>query len=255
MPSSIAGYVKFIRGSKAAFEKLTVKDNDTLYFIYDSEDQTKGLLYLGNKLIGGAGGDVTVPTDINDLANVLVENVADKQILVYDAAQNKWINKTPDEVQVAVMSGASAESAGVSGLVPAPAAGDQDKFLRGDGTWSEVTTLTEEQLNNLSKIPQLDTKVGDLETNLSNLSTRFETLVKDAPEAFDTLVEISNWIAEDKAGSAALVTKVGDLETAMTNMQAVVGDITQFARYQEGDTVVNILNDIDSRLKWTELAE
>ena len=35
----------------------------------------------------------------------------------------------------AVMTGASSGSAGAKGLVPAPAAGDQDKVLHGDGTW------------------------------------------------------------------------------------------------------------------------
>ena len=41
-----------------------------------------------------------------------------------------------------VMSGASAGSAGTSGLVPAPAAGDQNKALKGDGTWGEVASGT-----------------------------------------------------------------------------------------------------------------
>jgi hypothetical protein len=35
------------------------------------------------------------------------------------------------------MQGASAQSAGIKGLVPAPAAGDDEKFLRGDGTWQQ----------------------------------------------------------------------------------------------------------------------
>ena len=34
------------------------------------------------------------------------------------------------------MTGATSSAAGTSGLVPAPAAGDIDKFLKGDGTWS-----------------------------------------------------------------------------------------------------------------------
>lgn len=38
------------------------------------------------------------------------------------------------------MAGATSSSAGQSGLVPAPAAGDQSKFLGGDGTWKEVET-------------------------------------------------------------------------------------------------------------------
>lgn len=33
------------------------------------------------------------------------------------------------------MSAATADAAGSAGLVPAPAAGAQGKFLRGDGTW------------------------------------------------------------------------------------------------------------------------
>lgn len=38
--------------------------------------------------------------------------------------------------------GASAGDAGASGLVPAPAAGDQAKFLQGDGTWANPPTAT-----------------------------------------------------------------------------------------------------------------
>ena len=34
------------------------------------------------------------------------------------------------------MTGATAQGAGASGLVPAPTAGDQAKFLKGDGTWA-----------------------------------------------------------------------------------------------------------------------
>ena len=38
------------------------------------------------------------------------------------------------------MTGADSNTAGTAGLVPAPAAGDNEKFLRGDGTW--VRSLT-----------------------------------------------------------------------------------------------------------------
>ena len=34
------------------------------------------------------------------------------------------------------MTGAGASTAGAKGMVPAPAAGDNTKFLRGDGTWA-----------------------------------------------------------------------------------------------------------------------
>jgi hypothetical protein len=38
------------------------------------------------------------------------------------------------------MSGASSSAAGATGLVPAPAAGDQGKFLKGNGTWATAYT-------------------------------------------------------------------------------------------------------------------
>lgn len=38
------------------------------------------------------------------------------------------------------MTGATASTAGTHGLVPAPAAGDDTKFLGGDGTWKDVPT-------------------------------------------------------------------------------------------------------------------
>ena len=46
-----------------------------------------------------------------------------------------WVNNT-----YVNMKGASASTAGSAGLVPAPAAGAQSKFLRGDGTWQAVLT-------------------------------------------------------------------------------------------------------------------
>lgn len=43
-------------------------------------------------------------------------------------------------VSVSSMTGATSSAAGTSGLVPAPAAGDEAKFLRGDGTWVGSTS-------------------------------------------------------------------------------------------------------------------
>lgn len=40
------------------------------------------------------------------------------------------------------MTGASDTAAGKTGLVPAPAAGKQDAYLRGDGTWQELEEAT-----------------------------------------------------------------------------------------------------------------
>lgn len=244
MPNALPGYVRFLRGTKAAFDKIEIKDIDTLYFIYDSEDQAKGSLYLGNKLIGGGNGSTATVTDINDLANVLISNVQDKQILTYDASTKKWVNKTPEEIQIEVMTGATADTVGTSGLVPAPAAGEQDKYLRGDGMWA--APLSDEQLTTLGKVDGLETRVGSIET-------KYDNLIKDAPAALDTLKEIADWITKDETGTQALIQRVTNIETKVTGLQDTVGDITKFTRYAEGDTIVSILNDLDGRMKWSDM--
>lgn len=59
-----------------------------------------------------------------------VQNVEDAPRTVNGVAPDKNGN-----VVVSNMSAATASAAGKAGLVPAPAAGAQGKFLRGDGTW------------------------------------------------------------------------------------------------------------------------
>lgn len=61
------------------------------------------------------------------------------------------------------MTGATSGTAGAAGLVPAPAAGDESKFLQGDGTWATVSggggaTLSMQDWNDLFavNIPTVD---------------------------------------------------------------------------------------------------
>ena len=42
-------------------------------------------------------------------------------------------------VAIPTMTGASSSTNGSEGLVPAPSAGDQDKYLKADGTWEAIT--------------------------------------------------------------------------------------------------------------------
>ena len=49
----MANYVKFYRGTPAAFDALVTKNTDTLYFITE-KDKNTGKLYLGNVLIASS---------------------------------------------------------------------------------------------------------------------------------------------------------------------------------------------------------
>jgi len=135
--ANLPHYVKFFRGTKAAWETILRPNEDTLYFIYSDDDATKGKLYLGSKNIGSVGEDTT----IDELANIDIGGVplGTGQILVYDAETGKWKNSSIADafnISIGPMSGATSRQAGTTGLVPAPQAGDQNKFLKGDGTWA-----------------------------------------------------------------------------------------------------------------------
>lgn len=55
---------------------------------------------------------------------------------------NRTFTRSVTNVYSSAFTGATASADGVQGLVPGPLAGDQDKYLKGDGTWGEVATVT-----------------------------------------------------------------------------------------------------------------
>ena len=142
-------YVKFIRSSAAAWANLLLTpakiDDDTLYFIYEASDTTKGKLYLGQRLISGVEEGDSSSVNISDIGGIYIddETLGNKQILVYNEANDQWENTPLSDIigeAVSVMTGATAAADGVAGLVPQPKADQQMNFLRGDGTWASINT-------------------------------------------------------------------------------------------------------------------
>lgn len=76
------------------------------------------------------------------LTDVTLTSLADDDILQYDSNSSKWVNVSGSGLQPGDMTGATAGAAGTHGLVPAPAAGDQNKVLNGDGTWKDLPAMT-----------------------------------------------------------------------------------------------------------------
>lgn len=67
-----------------------------------------------------------------------------------------WEKLIPD---VAVMTGASSSAAGAAGLVPAPAQGDQNKYLLGNGTWQAIATTQQAEAGTDDLAPMTALKV------------------------------------------------------------------------------------------------
>ena len=71
-------------------------------------------------------------------------------------SQNEQGVITPSKATVSTMGAATSSSAGTAGLVPAPAAGDQDKFLRGNAAWNTVSDMI-----NLLSVGNTELKADD----------------------------------------------------------------------------------------------
>lgn len=103
------------------------------YLAYVDEDVTNAVALGSNSCAYDSDtvsvGDETAQTPLYRR----IVNVADA------TAAHDAVTKGQLDSATAVMGGATSSVAGTQGLVPAPAVGDQDKYLKGDGTWAVVS--------------------------------------------------------------------------------------------------------------------
>ncbi len=259
-------YVKFLRGTPNAYQQLSPKDNDTLYFISET-DADHGVLYLGEKLISGG---ISSSTSLADLQDVLIgAGVETGSLLFYDGTQ--WVDKPLDEIFeliVGSMVGATATKNGKTGLVPVPLAGMQDLYLKGDGTWNNPLASIQPTVSLL--ISQVGTLIGN-DTNQSVRDIALDEVSKvvaNAPEAFDTLKEIADYLEEhpssgDVAGRLAaleqavltpttgLQDRMVAVESNMTNVSNAISTLQ--AKDRTHDQQITNINQTLETLKWQQM--
>lgn len=81
-------YVKFLRGTPSAYQNLSPKDPNTLYYVYE-QNANRGVLYLGDKLISGSLSTATSLSDLTDIT--LSAGITEGSLLIYDGS--KWVNR------------------------------------------------------------------------------------------------------------------------------------------------------------------
>lgn len=100
------------------------------------------------------------------------------------------------KAMISVMEGATASADGASGLVPKPLAGDQDKVLKGDGTWGAAPVASSvawiDVTDKPSTFPPSSHAHGNL-TNDGKLSTASRAVVTDGSK----LVNVSSTTATE----------------------------------------------------------
>lgn len=73
------------------------------------------------------------------MADITKDYLDHTKLVEYDAAIKQWV-AVEISTSLTDFTGATPSSNGAAGQVPAPSAGDNEKFLRGDGTW--ITGVT-----------------------------------------------------------------------------------------------------------------
>lgn len=168
------------------------------------------------------------------------------------------------------MTGATANAAGESGLVPVPTAGTQNWFLAGSGQWVNPTPVIQQVINtNASNWfgADWDSNVGSLansQTVRSIAANEVAKIVANAPGTLDTLKEIADWI-EDQPDTSTFITRIGYLEDRVLNGVAADPDtgeaaipslVTQIStlnsNYSSLDTRVA---NVENTLKWQDMSE
>ena len=260
-PMTPTSYVAFVKATEALWSKMESSQrlDNVLYFVVDGPDDSIGKLYLGNTLIADGNGITDIRVD--NLLDVDIDAINGGDVLMYNMSTSKWENVSlASQIGnlIKVFTPASEEKNGTVGLVPAPKAGEQDLYLKGDGSWAnptEAVVLEVETLKtSVDKLIGTDkgVSVRVIATDVASkeASAAVAKLVANAPESFDTLKEIADWIQEHPSTETfvALSNKVTSLDdlvngNAEKNITGLVSQVSTL------NSTVSTLNEDVTALK------
>lgn len=209
-------YVRFQRGTQEAYNALKDAgrlDDNTLYFIY--QDNGTGTLYMGSRIIGG--GNAT-GFNLNDLADVIVENAKTNSFLVKNDEGN-WTAKTLQDVVTLI-------AANIGDLVAAAPA--------------QVFQVTAE--NDETDLEAIDKVASNLAAGDSAIVKRLIAQNKYQYTAY--VYDGSNWTPMDGNYSALNVVTNEDIQVT-----TAVGELAKDTTVVAGTTVADLLVQILSKSK------
>lgn len=214
-------FVKFLRGSQAAYDRLASPDINTLYFIYDeesSEEQPSGKLYLGRYLINDSNLSSIA---LGDLADTDIGTLTGTEILRYNSTLQKWQPVLASDLlaELDIEAGAAVVNSGITkeaGETDADALDravltkkegdlaivDGTVYVYDDGDWLKIVDSSVTDIGNLAD------RVSALETALDDVYTKNET-----DSAIASAVAATNHLTYTTVGS------LENLDPTATNSQ------------------------------------
>lgn len=230
-------FVKFLQGSFDAFKNLATKDNNTLYFITGENNANTASLYLGSRLIGSS--------DLASLNDVLISEVGNRDVMLYDAAAGVWKNASFDSLVSEIESAIDNLEAGlanyytkteVDGFVTT-INGEIDK--KADAETVEAALALKAVKADVDAALALKADASALTTAVSNLEGAIALKANSADvynkEQIDGMVDGLEADIAEKADASAVYTK-GEVDTAL-GLKANAADV-----YTKGEVDTKVSN-------------
>lgn len=175
-------------------------------------------------------------TEFKNTVNTTISNFEDSveaDIIAFKSEVNTDISEIEEVVQQANTNANTAVSNSTSAIQTANTAiSKSDSAVSIANAASTTANLAKTTAEAISEIAEEAKEIAEAtQDSLTNYYTKTETdtlfnnLINGAPEEFDTLKEISDWIANDETGTAALINRVSTLETDMTAAETDIDNL------------------------------
>lgn len=112
---------------------------------------------------------------------------------------------------------------------------------------AEATTRQTNDNNLQSQVNTLESVKASKTEMQEAIASAISAVVNSAPEAFDTLKEIADWIEQDEAGSSALVLRVSAIETKNTEQDTALANETNARQTADNTLQSNIDTEANAR--------
>lgn len=258
---ALPNYVKFQRGTLVAYNRLATKDENTLYFIYDANDSTKGTLYLGTRLIGNVGGSGGAST-LAELSDVLVSNANTGDFLVLNS-QGKWAAVSASDVAQTILSAGGnfvdidqtqfnfnsvsgklelkGYETASTGMIPVKSASGL--------IWQAAPADLSGRVGNLeSGLSQAQTDISSMQTELSSVDSRIATAIAGVNHLrYEIITDLQNATATNviylySNGSSDFENRYNEymlIDGILELIGAVDVDLSNYMTAQEVQTALN----------------
>lgn len=175
---ALPNYVKFQRGTLVAYNRLAQKDENTLYFVYESVNSTTGSLYLGDKLISNNVGGSGV-NNLSELSDVIINGANTGDFLVLNS-EGKWTSiSAADVAQTILSAGGNFVSIDENQFQFNAVNGKLELKGYANANAGLVPIKSTTGIAWTSLPPDLSTQVGTLSDNLNSVNTAIASIQSD----------------------------------------------------------------------------